>query len=153
MNCIAFDRYWDDAFAKEHNVRKMDSAEGVLKEADIVSLHMNLDETNRGYINKDSIALMKKGAMLINTARGGLINEADVAEACKSGRLGGYGGDVLDHEPIQPPHPFQEIDNILITPHVGSRTFESVERQAMRATQNIVNFLKGDKDYIQANRF
>jgi D-3-phosphoglycerate dehydrogenase len=153
MNCIAFDRYWDDAFAKEHNVRKMNSAEDVLKEADIVSLHMNLDETNRGFINKDRIALMKKGAMLINTARGGLINETDVAEACKSGKLGGYGGDVLDHEPIQPPHPFQEIDNILITPHVGSRTFESVERQAMRATQNIVNFLKGDKDYIQANKF
>jgi D-3-phosphoglycerate dehydrogenase / 2-oxoglutarate reductase len=125
----------------------------VLREADIVSLHMNLDETNRGFINKDRIALMKKGAMLINTARGGLINEADVAEACKSGKLGGYGGDVLDHEPIQPPHPFQEIDSILITPHVGSRTFESVERQAMRATQNIANFLKGDKDYIQANKF
>jgi D-3-phosphoglycerate dehydrogenase / 2-oxoglutarate reductase len=153
MNCIAFDRYWDDAFAKEHNVKKMNSAEDVLREADIVSLHMNLDETNRGFINKDRIALMKKGAMLINTARGGLINEADVAEACKSGKLGGYGGDVLDHEPIQPPHPFQEIDNILITPHVGSRTFESVERQAMRATLNIVNFLKGDKDYIQANKF
>jgi D-3-phosphoglycerate dehydrogenase len=152
MKCIAFDRYFDDAFAKEHNVRKMNSAEDVLREADIVSLHMNLDETNRGYIDKERIALMKKGAVLINTARGGLINEADVAEACRSGQLGGYGGDVLDHEPIVPPHPFQEIDNVLITPHVGSRTFESVERQAMRATLNIVNFLKGDKDYIQANK-
>ena len=81
------------------------------------------------------------------------LNETDVADACRSGKLGGYGGDVLDHEPIQPPHPFMEIDNVLITPHVGSRTFESVERQAMRATLNIVNFLKGDKDFIQANKF
>ena len=51
------------------------------------------------------------------------------------------------------PHPYDNIDNILVTPHIGSRTFESVERQAMRATLNIVNFLQGDKDYIQANRF
>lgn len=152
MRCVAFDRYFDDEFGRTYNVTKLDSAEDVLKQADIVSLHMNLDETNRGYINKERIALMKQGAMLINTARGGLINEADVAEACKSGRLGGYGGDVLDHEPIKAPHPFQEIDNVLITPHVGSRTFESVERQALRATLNIVNFLKGDKDYIQANK-
>jgi D-3-phosphoglycerate dehydrogenase len=96
---------------------------------------------------------MKKGAIIINTARGGLVNEADVAAACKSGQLGGYGADVLDHEPPAPGHPFTEVDNILITPHVGSRTFESVERQAMRATQNIVNFLGGNKDYIQANQF
>jgi D-3-phosphoglycerate dehydrogenase len=82
-----------------------------------------------------------------------LVVEQDVADACKSGHLGGYGGDVLEHEPLQPPHPFMEIDNILLTPHVGSRTFESVERQAMRATQNIVNFLTGGKDYIQANEF
>jgi len=153
MNCIAFDRYFDEEFAKQHQVTRVKSAEDVLRQADIISLHMSLDETNRGFINKDRIALMKDGAVLINTARGGLINENDVADACRSGKLGGYGGDVLDHEPIQPPHPFMEIDNILITPHVGSRTFESVERQAMRATLNIVNFLKGDKDYIQANKF
>ncbi len=153
MTSIAFDRYFDDEFAAKYNVEKAKTAEEVLQKADVVSLHMNLDDTNRGYINKDRIELMKKGALLINTARGGLVNEGDIADACRTGRLGGYGGDVLDHEPIKAPHPFQEIDNILITPHVGSRTFESVERQAMRATQNIVNFLKGDKDYIQANKF
>ena len=54
---------------------------------------------------------------------------------------------------LEPPHPFMEIDNIIITPHVASRTFESVERQAMRATLNIVNYLNGEKDYIQANKF
>jgi D-3-phosphoglycerate dehydrogenase len=60
---------------------------------------------------------------------------------------------VVAHEPMTNPHPYDGIDNIIVTPHVGSRTFESVERQAMRATLNIVNFLKGDKDYIQANEF
>ena len=96
---------------------------------------------------------MKKGAIIINTARGGLVNEEDVAAACKSGQLGGYAADVLDLEPPKPGHVFNDIDNILITPHVGSRTFESVERQAMRATMNIVNYLNGDSDFIQANQF
>jgi D-3-phosphoglycerate dehydrogenase len=95
---------------------------------------------------------MKDNAIIINTARGGLIVEQDVADACKSGKLGGYGGDVLEHEPMQSPHVFQEIDNILITPHVGSRTHESVIRQALRATNNLINYLTGNDDYIQANK-
>jgi len=94
---------------------------------------------------------MKNTAIVLNTARGGLVVEQDIADACKAGKLGGYGADVLEHEPMKPPHPFMEIDNIIITPHVGSRTFESVERQAMRATLNIVNYLNGEKDFIQAN--
>jgi D-3-phosphoglycerate dehydrogenase len=114
---------------------------------------MNLDDQNRGMFNKDLLAKMKKGSWLINTARGGLVVEKDIAESCKSGHLGGYATDVLDKEPQPTDHPFREIDNIIVTPHVGSRTFESVERQAMRAVSNLINFLKGEKDYIQANKF
>ena len=153
MNVRGYDVYWDEGFAKACTVERCTTLEDALHNADIVSLHMNLDDSNRGFINRTRIAAMRKGAIIINTARGGLVVETDVAEACKSGQLGGYGADVLDHEPPAPGHPFNEIDNILITPHVGSRTFESVERQAMRATLNIVNYLNGDKDYIQANSF
>ncbi len=152
MEPIAFDVYWDDAFAAAHGVRRAESAQQVLAESDVVSLHMNLTDDNAGFINAKSIATMKDGAVVINTARGGLVVEADVAEACRGGKLGGYGSDVLAKEPIEPPHPFQDVDNILITPHVGSRTFESVERQAMRATLNLINFLEGRDDYIQANK-
>ena len=153
MKPVAFDCYWDEAFAKQYNVACAKSADEAIKNADVVSLHMNLSDENRGFINKARIATMKKGAILINTARGGLVVENDVAEACKSGQLGGYGTDVLDKEPQVANHPFVAIDNIIVTPHVGSRTFESVERQAMRATLNLVNYLKGDKDYIQANKW
>src|SRR5918993_1594749 len=153
MNVKGYDLYWDEGFAKTCSVDRCTTAEEALQDADVISLHMNLDENNRGFINKTRIAAMKKGAVIINTARGGLVNEVDVAEACKSGQLGGYGADVLDVEPPKPGHPFNDIDNILITPHIGSRTFESVERQAMRATLNIVNFLNGEQDYIQANKF
>ena len=153
MNCVAFDAYFDEAFAKQYNVRRLPTALDVLKEADIISLHCPLTPETKGLINKTSLSQMKDGAMIINTARGGLVIEEDVAEACKSGKLRGYAADVLDIEPMKTPHPFQEIDNILITPHIGSRTLESVQRQGLRAANNLVNYLKGNPDYIQANKF
>ena len=147
------DTYWPEAFASEHGVERMTSAEALLAVADVVSLHMSLSDTNRGLINSRTLALMKPGAYLINTARGGLVVEADIAEACRSGQLAGYGTDVVDAEPMTPGHPFQTIDTILVTPHISSRTFESVERQALRAVTNLVEFLNGGQDFIQANRF
>jgi D-3-phosphoglycerate dehydrogenase len=155
MTVVAYDlpQFWDAAFAAQNHVQKLTDPEEVLRQADVVTLHIPQTPETQGFINRQRLALMKDGAILINTARGGLIVEADVAEACKSGKLLGYGADVLQKEPIQVPHPFQEIDNILITPHVGSRTHESVQRQGMRAAMNLVNFLNGQKDYVQANKF
>jgi D-3-phosphoglycerate dehydrogenase len=153
MKPIGYDLYWDDAFAKEYGVKRGMTIDEAVKDADFISLHMNLSDENRGFINKQFIGKLKKGAVIINTARGGLVNENDVADACKSGQLGGYGADVLEEEPQKADHAFAEIDNVIITSHVGSRTFESVERQALRAVQNIVEFLKGGKDFIQANQF
>jgi D-3-phosphoglycerate dehydrogenase len=153
MKSVGYDHYWDDAFAAQYHVKRAATVLETVKDADVVSLHMNLDDQNRGMFNKDLLAKMKKGSWLINTARGGLVVEKDIAESCKSGHLGGYATDVLDKEPQPTDHPFREIDNIIVTPHVGSRTFESVERQAMRAVSNLINFLKGEKDYIQANKF
>jgi D-3-phosphoglycerate dehydrogenase len=153
MTCIAYDVYWDEAFAKQHNVTRVSTWEEILKMSDVVTLHVNLTPETRGFINKERLAMMKDGAILLNTSRGGIIVEQDVADACKSGKLRGYGADVLEVEPMKTPHPFQEIDNVILTPHVGSRTNESVQRQGLRAVNNLVNFLKGDKDYIQANPF
>ena len=153
MTCIGHGNHWDDEFAGQHNLKRLPAREDVLRQADIVSLHMNLTPDTRGFINKRTIALMKDGAILINTARGGIVVEQDVADACKSGKLKGYGADVLETEPIKAPHIFQEIDNIIVTPHVGSRTNESVQRQGLRAVNNLVNYLSGNKDYIQANPF
>jgi D-3-phosphoglycerate dehydrogenase len=153
MNVIGFGAHWDDAFAARHHLRRVATTDELLRLADVVSLHMNLTPDTHGFINKNRIAMMKDGAILLNTARGGLIVEQDVADACKSGKLFGYGADVLTIEPIKSPHIFQGIDNILITPHIGSRTFESVERQGLRAANNLVNFLNGKSDFIQANHF
>ena len=112
---------------------------------------MNLTEDNEHFVNAERIATMKDGALIVNCARGALVDEADVAEACRSGKLAGYATDVLEQEPMKTPHPFQDIENIIVTPHIGSRTYESVERQAVRATHNLLNYLQGNDDYIQAN--
>jgi D-3-phosphoglycerate dehydrogenase len=151
MNVVAYDIYWDAAFADEHGIDRADSAGQVAAEADVLALHMNLTAENRHFIDASRIATMKDDALIINCARGGLVNEADVAAGCRSGKLGGYAADVLETEPIDVPHPFQELDNVLVTPHIASRTYESVERQALRATHNLLNFLRGNDNYIQAN--
>ena len=153
MKAIGYDVYRDEEFARQYNLSWADTVEEAMKDADVVTLHMNLGDDNRAMFDKEMLSKMKKGAYLINTARGGMVVEKDIADACKSGHLGGYGSDVLDKEPPAKDHPFREIDNIIVTPHIGSRTFESVERQAMRAVTNLVQFLTGGKDYIQANKF
>jgi len=153
MKVIAFDLYWDEQFADAHNVTRCDTAEDVLRQADVVSLNMNLTDENRHLINAERLSTMKDGAIVINCSRGGLVHEEDVVAACKSGKLTAYAADVLEVEPIRTPHPFQGVDNIIVTPHIASRTFEAVERQAMRATLNLINFLEGKDDYIQANKF
>ena len=153
MHCVACDVYWPEDFARAHEVARVDDPAALLPLADVVSLHMNLTEANRGLINAATLATMRPGAYLINTARGALVVEEDVAAACRSGQLGGYATDVLDEEPMRAGHPFQSVDSILVTPHIGSRTFESVERQALRAVTNLLEYLRGGSDYLQANRF
>lgn len=151
MNVVAYDIFWDQSFARRHGVTKAGSAEEVVVQADVLTLHMNLTDQNRYFVNKARIASMKDGAMIINCSRGALVNEADVAEACMSGKLLGYAADVLEHEPMRSPHPFQEVDNIIITPHIASRTYETVERQAMMSTENLLRVLKGEPPLAQAN--
>jgi D-3-phosphoglycerate dehydrogenase len=153
MNSVGFGNQWDQSFASQFELVRRESPRHVLREADVVSLHTHLTPQTRGMINRDSLALMKHGALLINTARGGLVVEEDVVNACRSGQLGGYASDVLEVEPMRAPHAFQNVENVIVTPHVGSRTRESVERQGVRAATNLVNCLSGVGDFIQANRF
>lgn len=153
MSVIAYDPYFDEAFAAEHGVKRCASMDEVLLEANVVSLHCFLDENTRGMINKEKIAEMKDGVVVLNCARGELVETDDIRDALVSGKVGGYGADVLDEEPPRAGHPLFTAPNCVITSHIASRTYESVERQAMRATNNLVNYLKGDPDFIQANRF
>lgn len=151
MRCTGYDLYWSEDFAKEHNVEQMDGITQLLRASDVVSLHTNLTPETRDMICEASLKNMKEGAILINCGRGELTNTTDIAAALESGHLAGYGADVLDQEPPPANHPLLGAKNCIITPHVGSRTFESVQRQAGMATQNLVNLLKGEKALAQVN--
>jgi D-3-phosphoglycerate dehydrogenase len=152
MKVSAFDLYWDEAFAKQWNVERKPRAEDVLAVADVVSLHMNLTDENKDFINAQRLAGMKRGAYLLNCARGALIHEGNVAAALKSGQLGGYGADVVEPEPIAKTNPLLGAPNVVLTPHVASRTYESVERQATMAAENLIRVLAGQPPHAQANK-
>ncbi len=151
MKVIAFDVYWDEAFAKAHDVRRAATKEEIFTSADYISLHTNLTPETRDMINARSIATMKKGVIILNCARGEIVHTADIAAALKSGQVGGYGTDVLDQEPPPADHPLLKLPNVVVTPHVGSRTHESVQRQASAAVENLTRYLSGQKPLAQAN--
>ncbi len=152
MNVIGFDLYWDEKFAEQYNVQRAGIVEDVLKVSDIVTLHTNLTDETRHMMNAERLAIMKKGSVLINTARGELVESNDIAAALKSGRLLGYGADVLESEPPPRDHPLFACPNAVLTPHIGSRTYESVARQAKMAAQNLINVLNGQPPVAQANK-
>jgi D-3-phosphoglycerate dehydrogenase len=153
MKVIAYDIYWDEAFATTHEVKRCENADTVLNESDIVSLHTNLTEDTRDLLNAARFARMKKGVVIINCARGELVNTADMLAALESGQVGGYGTDVLDVEPPPADHPLLNAKNCLVTPHIGSRTYESVGRQARMAAENLIRALNGEAPLAQANKF
>ena len=95
---------------------------------------------------------MKKGVIILNCARGEIVHTSDMVEALKSGQVAGYGTDVLDQEPPPADHPLLKLPNCVVTPHVGSRTYESVVRQASCAVENLNLFLAGKKPIAQANQ-
>lgn len=153
MSVIAFDPYFDEAFAAEHGVTRCATMDDVLLGANVVSLHCFLDKNTHGMIHAEKIAEMKDGVIVLNCARGELVDTNDIAAALATGKVGGYGADVLDEEPPAANHALFTAPNCIITSHIASRTYESVERQALRATHNMINYLNGDPDFIQANKF
>jgi len=153
MEVHGMDIYWPEAFATENGVTRHETIESLIASIDVLSLHANLSESTRHLVRADRIALAKPGLLVVNTSRAELVHMPDMIAALNAGIVGGYGTDVLDEEPPPADHPLLSHPKALITPHIGSRTYESVPRQAMRATLNLVNYLKGEKDVIQANKW
>lgn len=112
--------------------------------ADIITLHCPATAENKGFINKDFISKMKDGAFLINTARGALVNEADLAEAVKSGKLGGAAVDVVSKEPILETNPLLNVPGIIITAHMAWSSIEAREVITKTSAHNLKSFLAGE---------
>jgi D-3-phosphoglycerate dehydrogenase / 2-oxoglutarate reductase len=151
MEPLGFDVYWDEAFAQLHGVRRAASLDEIYTQSDYISLHTNLTPETRDMINSASIAKMKPGVILLNCARGEIVHTADIVEALRSNRIAGYGTDVLDVEPPPADHPLLKLPNCIVTPHVGSRTYESVVRQATTSVKNLILAMNGEKPIAQVN--
>ncbi len=151
MTPIGFDLHWDEAFAKANGVKRCATLDEVFAASDYLSLHTNLTPETRDMINAKSIAKMKKGVIILNCARGEIVNTKDMAAALQSGQVAGYGTDVLDQEPPPADHPLTKLPNCLVTPHVASRTYESVVRQATTSVKNLILAMNGEKPIAQVN--
>ncbi|MCK9588365.1 MAG: phosphoglycerate dehydrogenase [Terrimicrobiaceae bacterium] len=151
MEVIGHDLYWDDAFAAQHNVTRAPDIEYLTRHSDVITLHTNLTDETRHLINAERIAAMKDGAVVLNCARGEIVDNQAIVEGLASGKLYGYGADVLDEEPPPADHPLLHSDRAIITPHIGSRTYESVIRQATKSVENIIAVLEGRPPVAQAN--
>jgi D-3-phosphoglycerate dehydrogenase len=151
MKVLAQDIYWPEAFAEEHHITRIEHLDRLFSDSDFISLHTNLTAETQGLINSAAIRKMKNSAVLINCGRGELVNVDDILAALQDNKLGGYGADVLDVEPANADHPLLSAPNCLITPHIGSRTHESVIRQATKATDNLLMLLRGESPHAQVN--
>lgn len=116
----------------------------VLKEADVLCLHCPLNEETTGLINRETLALMKQGSYLINTSRGPVVNEEDLAQALNSGHLAGAGVDVLQKEPPKPDNPLFTAKNCVITPHIAWAAHETRARLYQVAVENFKAYLNGN---------
>jgi D-3-phosphoglycerate dehydrogenase / 2-oxoglutarate reductase len=151
MKPLGYDVYWDEQFAAQHNLKRAGTLEEIFAASDYLSLHTNLTPETRDMISAKNIARMKKGVLILNCARGEIVHTADLVEALQSGQVGGYGTDVLDEEPPRPDHPLLKLPNVVVTPHIGSRTYESVQRQATAAVRNLILAMRGEKPLAQIN--
>ena len=139
MHVVAFDPFLSEKRAQELGVEKVELDE-LFARADFITLHTPMTEKTRNIINADSIAKMKTGVRIINCARGGLIVEADLVAALKSGKVAGAGIDVFEVEPATE-SPLFGLDNVVATPHLGASTSEAQENVALQVAEQMSDYL------------
>jgi len=117
----------------------------LLKRSDILSIHVPLTHETRGMIGREEIATMKEGAILLNLARGGIVDEAAVVEALKEGRLSGAGLDVFEDEPLGPDTIFDGVENVMLSPHLSGASKEMLGRSFRMCGENLARYFAGEK--------
>jgi len=142
MRVIGLDPWVSERRGAEIGVEMVEHLDTLLAQADVVTLHVPLVEWTKNIINAVAITKMKKGAILINAARGGLVDEAEVAEAVRSGHLFSAAFDVFSAEPLDPKSPLLQVDNIIVTPHLGASTDEAQDIVAVQVAEQMVEYFK-----------
>ena len=143
MSVVAFDPYLAQERAEKMGVTMVELDE-LFRRADIISVHTPLTPETKGLINAQAVAKMKPGVLIVNCARGGIVNETDLVEALKTKRVAAAAFDVFDEEPVKADHPLLALDNFICTPHIGAQTNEAQENVAVGIAEQVVDyFTKG----------
>jgi len=145
MRVMAYDPYVDGEEISKQGMEKRESLEDALTEADVVSLHLQLTPETRGLLTRERIFLMKKGAMLVNTARGALVDAEALVEALNTGHLRGAAMDVFEKEPLPLDHPYAKSDKLVLSPHIAGATEACLERTAVQTAGQVLEVLEGKK--------
>jgi len=124
----------------------------LLRVSDVVSLHLRQSPETVGFLSRTQFQLMKRSAILVNTARGPIVNESDLIEALREQRIAGAGLDVFDVEPLPSGHPLTKLDNVVLTPHCAGITPEVLEAGLALAIENIESYMNGEPQNVVVPR-
>jgi phosphoglycerate dehydrogenase-like enzyme len=142
MQVLATETMPDHAFVRQQQIELV-SLDELLGSSDYLSLHCPLNDQTRGIINRQTLAKMKHGGVLINTSRGGLVVEADLVQALRSGHLRAAALDVFEQEPPSPDNPLFELENVVVTPHLAGTDQLSMEAMGTESAENIIKLYQG----------
>ncbi|VBB07684.1 d-isomer specific 2-hydroxyacid dehydrogenases signature 3 [Lucifera butyrica] len=151
MKVIVYDPFVDPVAIEEQGYQYKKELEQLLGAADVVSLHIPLTDKTRGLIGKREFGLMKTGAILINCARGGIVDEEALAEALLNNKLHSAAADVFSSEPVKSDHPLLNLKNMIITPHMGGLTREAASKVATMAAEGVLAIVNGEQWPYVAN--
>jgi D-3-phosphoglycerate dehydrogenase len=143
MKVVAYDPIWPTAFADEQGIEQMNLAE-LLKVSDIVSIHVPLIPETKWMIDEKTLDLMKPSAILVNAARGGIVNETDLYQALKNRVIAGAGLDVFENEPPTN-SALLDLDNVVLTPHTAAFTLEGMNNMSVGVVEQLIAYYSGDK--------
>jgi D-3-phosphoglycerate dehydrogenase len=150
VKLLAYDPYVSKERAKRVGARLLD-LKTLLKESDIITIHAALTEETTRLIGDEELKLIKKSAFIVNTARGAIIDEKALIKALRDDRIAGAALDVFEEEPPKPDNPLLKMDNVLVTPHFASCTYEAYQREAFMAVEEVLKVLQGKKPEFVAN--
>ncbi|MEM0006719.1 MAG: hydroxyacid dehydrogenase [Candidatus Bathyarchaeia archaeon] len=150
VKLLAYDPYVEEEAAKKIDVKLVD-LDTLLKESDVVTIHATLTEETKHLIGERELRSMKKTAFIVNTARGAIIDEKALIKALKEGWIAGAALDVFEEEPPSPDNPLLKMENVIVTPHFASCTYEAYQREALLAAEEVLRVLKGENPKFIAN--
>lgn len=152
MKVSVYDPFLEPQKAEEAGFAYFSELDGLLKESDIISLHTPLTKDTRGMIGKKEFDIMKPDAILVNCARGEIVNEEELIKALDEKKIGGAALDVLSVEPVPKDHKLLSYENVIVTPHMAAQTKEAASRMAVMAAEGVLAVLNGEKWPHVANK-